>query len=165
MGLALAEAVFPSKCIGCQKRGTALCEGCRRELPYLPSGVCRRCASLKGPRGWCRGCRRLSPALSTLRAPFAYEGAARNAVLKLKFTSGRYLVPVMGEFLRRELELRPLHADVVVPVPLAPRRMKQRGYNQALLLARQVATAAPYQAVVEALERTERPAQQGLGAG
>jgi ComF family protein len=103
--------------------------------------------------------------LSTLRAPFAYEGAARNAVLSLKFKSGRYLVPIMGEFLRRELELRPLQADVVVPVPLAPRRMKQRGYNQALLLAHQVATAAPHQAIVEALERTERPAQQSLGAG
>ena len=81
-----------------------MCAACRAELPYLPAGVCRRCASLRSARGVCRGCRRLSPALSTLRVPFAYEGAARTAVLNLKFRSGRYLVPLMGEFLRRELE-------------------------------------------------------------
>jgi ComF family protein len=160
----VAEALFPARCIGCQRRGTALCTACRSELPYLPAGVCRRCASLKGPRGVCRGCRRLSPALSTLRAPFAYEGAARSAVLSLKFKSGRYLVPLMGEFLRHELELRPLHADVVVPVPLAPRRMKQRGYNQALLLAHQVAAAARAEVIVDALTRAERPPQQSLAA-
>jgi ComF family protein len=106
----------------------------------------------------------LSPALSTLRAPFAYEGAARTAVLNLKFKSGRYLVPLMGEFLRRELTLRPLHAEVVVPVPLAPKRMRQRGYNQALLLAHQVAKVVHGEVVVDALIREERPPQQSLAA-
>jgi ComF family protein len=85
-------------------------------------------------------------------------------VLSLKFRSGRYLVPLMGEFLRRELELRPLHADVVVPVPLAPRRMRQRGYNQALLLAHQVATIVRGEVIVDALVREERPPQQSLAA-
>src|SRR5258708_26376043 len=139
MGLALAEAVFPSKCIGCQRRGTPLCDGCTHELPYLPAGVCRRCASLRGPRGVCRGCRRLSPALGGVRAAFAYEGAARAAVLTLKFKSGRYLAPLMGEFLRDELNRRPLQADLVVPVPLATARLRQRGFNQALLLADEIA--------------------------
>jgi ComF family protein len=112
----------------------------------------------------CRGCRRLSPALSTLRVPFAYEGAARTAVLNLKFRSGRYLVPMMGELLRRELELRPLHANVVVPVPLAPTRLRQRGYNQALLLAHQVAGVVRGHVLVDALVREERPPQQSLAA-
>jgi ComF family protein len=96
--------------------------------------------------------------------PFAYEGAARTAVLNLKFKSGRYLVPLMGEFLRRELALRPLHADVVVPVPLAPTRMRLRGYNQALLLAHQVASVVRGEVVVDALIREERPPQQSLAA-
>jgi competence protein ComFC len=99
-----------------------------------------------------------------VRAPFAYEGAARTAVLNLKFRSGRYLVPLMGEFLRRELELRPLQADVVVPVPLAPRRLRQRGYNQAQLLAHEVAAAVRGEVVEDALVREERPPQQSLSA-
>src|SRR5947199_5431844 len=118
----VAETVFPARCIGCGWRGVALCQSCRVELPYLPTSVCRRCASLRGPRGVCRGCRRLSPALSGVRAAFAYDGAARTAVLTLKFKSGRYLAPMMGEFLRAELSRRPLQADMVVPVPLASTR-------------------------------------------
>lgn len=159
-----AEIVFPARCLGCGRRGVALCEACRAELPYLPAGLCRRCASRLGPRGACRGCRRLSPVLSSVRAPFAYEGAARQAVLTLKFRSGRYLVPLMGELLREQLTSRPLQADIVVPVPLALSRLRHRGFNQALLLAEEVATVVRGSVVADALDRDDRAAQQTLSA-
>jgi len=112
----------------------------------------------------CRGCRRLSPALSGVRAAFAYDGAARAAVLTLKFKSGRYLAPMMGEFLRAELRRRPLQADIVVPVPLASTRTRARGFNQAQLLAKEVAVAVKGTVVADALRREERVAQQTLRA-
>jgi ComF family protein len=112
----------------------------------------------------CRGCRRLSPALSGVRAAFAYDGAARAAVLTLKFKSGRYLAPLMGEFLRAELRRRPLQADIVVPVPLATSRLRVRGFNQALLLADEIAGAVRGIVVANALMRDERVAQQTLPA-
>jgi ComF family protein len=99
-----------------------------------------------------------------VRAPFAYQGAARTAVLTLKFKSGRYLAPLMGELLREHLECRPLQADVVVPVPLAPRRLRQRGFNQAVLLAEEIAQAVRGSILPDALCRVERPAQQTLPA-
>jgi ComF family protein len=119
---------------------------------------------MRGPRGVCRGCRRLSPALNGIRAAFAYEGAARTAVLTLKFKSGRYLAPLMGEFLRAELAVRPLHVDLVVPVPLAPGRLRGRGFNQALLLASEVAEVVCGSVSAELLRRDERTAQQTLRA-
>jgi len=112
----------------------------------------------------CRGCRRLSPALSGVRAAFAYDAAARAAVLTLKFKSGRYLAPLMGEFLREELRRRPLQADVVVPVPLAANRLRERGFNQALLLSHEVAAQVRGKVVADALVRAERVAQQTLRA-
>lgn len=160
----VSESVFPARCIGCGTRGTALCRGCRQQLPYLPPGVCRRCAARRGPGGSCHGCPRLSTAISSVRAPFAYQGAARAAVLTLKFRSGRFLAPLMGELMRDQLQLRPLRADIVVPVPLAPRRQRERGFNQALLLAEEVAGAVHGRVVRDALERQDRPAQQTLGA-
>jgi ComF family protein len=86
------------------------------------------------------------------------------AVLTLKFKSGRYLAPLMGELLREELEARPVQADLVVPVPLAPGRLRSRGFNQALLLANEIATAARGTVAANALQRNERAAQQTLGA-
>src|SRR5438132_655830 len=72
----VAETVFPARCIGCGWRGVALCQSCRVELPYLPTSVCRRCASVRGPRGVCRGCRRLSPALTSVRRHTTSTAAA-----------------------------------------------------------------------------------------
>jgi ComF family protein len=160
----LLETVFPARCIGCGRRGLALCDGCREGMPYLPRGVCLRCALPRGARGVCRGCRQLSPNLSSLRAPFAYEGAARTAVLTLKFRSGRYLVPLMGELLRAELALRPLQVDLVIPVPLAPQRLRKRGFNQATLLANEVGRAVDATVTTDTLSRQERRAQSTLKA-
>ena len=159
----LGETLFPARCIGCQRRGTPLCRGCRAELPYLPARVCLRCATPTTTAGACRDCRRLSPSLSAIHAAFAYEGAARNAVLTLKFGSGRYLVPLMGELLRESLQKHPIHADLVVPVPLSARRRRQRGFNQASLLAERVAPEL-CGVLGEVLVREDRAPQVGLGA-
>jgi ComF family protein len=159
----LSEAVFPAKCIGCSIRGTPLCTTCRRELPRLPNNVCARCAALRGTsRGACSECARLSPYLGRIYVPFAYEGAIRSAVLTLKFRSGRYLAPTMGDLLRTELRSRPIRAELVVPVPLAPSRRRKRGYNQAVLLAEPVAGMIGEVPCREVLTRAERPAQRTL---
>jgi ComF family protein len=100
--------------------------------------------------------------VSRVQAAFAYEGAARNAVLQLKFGSGRHLVPLMGALMRNSL--RALSADVVVPVPLAPGRLRERGYNQAALLAEHVAAAIGCAVGTDTLQRQTRPAQLTLAA-
>jgi ComF family protein len=160
----LLDALFPPRCVGCTRRGVALCDTCRGQLPYLPRGVCFRCASHRGAYGVCRGCRRLSPMLSRVQAPFAYVGAARNAVLNLKFRSGRYLAPLMGDLLRERLEQHHVDFDVVVPVPLSPKRLRERGFNQAELLAEHVFTSSHVPIGPEVLARGERPSQRTLNA-
>jgi ComF family protein len=102
--------------------------------------------------------------LASLRAVCAYEGTARKAVHTLKFRSGRYVATLIGELLRDCLQARPLRADVVVPVPIAERRLKARGYNQAELLAREVVAVVGGQLAARVLEREERPAQRTLSA-
>jgi ComF family protein len=99
-----------------------------------------------------------------LSAACVYEGVARTAVLTLKFRSGRYLAPLMAELMCESLARRPMRCDVVIPVPLAPRRLRDRGFNQAALLAAQLARRGHGRLVDNALERAERPPQQSLGA-
>jgi ComF family protein len=160
---ALGEVMFPARCIGCQCRGTPLCEPCRAELPYLPSGVCARCATQRSGGATCRGCRHLSSALSCVHAAFAYQGAARTAVLSFKVRSGRYLASLMGEFMQDAIQQRPMHADLVIPVPLSGVRLRKRGFNQAALLAERVAPVLNAE-VTHALAREHRAMQKGLRA-
>jgi ComF family protein len=159
----LGELLFPSRCVGCQRRGVLLCEQCRRELTYLRQ-VCQRCALPRGMSRECRGCRRLSPTLVSLHAVCAYGGVARSAVHALKFRGGRNLAPLLGELLRDHIAVQPLVADLVVPVPISRQRHRERGYNQAELLAHQVAQAVGAPVDADLLVRQDRPAQQTLGA-
>lgn len=99
-----------------------------------------------------------------MRAICAYEGIARKAVHALKFRSGRYLAPVLGEMLAQGASRRPLLADLVVPVPLTPGRMRQRGYNQSELLAALVTHIVGGVLATDLLWREERPAQHTLTA-
>ncbi len=160
----LWDTLFPARCLGCGRRGVALCPGCRAALPYLPAGICPRCASPRPSPARCRVCQRLPSALASVRAVCAYEGPARKAVHLLKFRSGRYLAPTLGELLRQVVERRPLRVDLVVPAPLSAARLAQRGYNQAELLAVEIADAAGGVLAPGVLAREDRPPQQTLSA-
>jgi len=81
----------------------------------------------------------------------------------LKFRSGRYLAPLMGELLHEQVLLHAIDVDVVVPVPLSPARLRLRGFNQAALLAEHVAPVV-HAPLCDVLTRVERPSQRTLAA-
>lgn len=93
-----------------------------------------------------------------------YDGVARKAVHTLKFRSGRHVAPVLGGFLRDHLRRRPLHADLVVPAPMARARLRERGYNQAALLAQEIVQTVGGTLIVDLLEKADRPPQRTLSA-
>jgi ComF family protein len=95
---------------------------------------------------------------------YAYDGLARKAVHTLKFRSGRYLVDLMAAQMQTAFAQRPLAADLLIPVPLSTARMRDRGYNQAELLARGIEAAAGAALAPTLLAREERRAQQTLAA-
>jgi len=69
---------------------------------------------------------------------FNFEGGIAQAIYALKYHNLRSVAPLLGDFLADYLKQNPIPADVVVPVPLHPSRLKYRGYNQSLLLAREL---------------------------
>jgi len=91
------------------------------------------------------------------------EDAAREMVHRLKYDNLRALAPLIGSLMIDQLGVAELDADVVVPVPLHPARERQRGYNQALLLAREVARHLGLPLDTKGLRRwKDTPAQVGL---
>lgn len=73
-----------------------------------------------------------------IRSLFRFDGAVRRAVLDFKYRSVKALAAPLAQLMGEYLVANPLPAEVLVPVPLHPRRLRQRGYNQSSLLAREL---------------------------
>lgn len=74
-----------------------------------------------------------------IRSPFCFDGAVRQAIHQLKYRNVKALAAPLAQMMGEFLVKNPLPVEVVVPVPLHPRRLRERGYNQASLLARELA--------------------------
>ena len=120
----------PPLCWGCSgpaRRGDALCRGCRARLHRLVAEP----AWLRGVRVW---------------APVAYSGPARDLVRALKFRAAMGVADTMAAQIAANAPPGLLHGRTLVPVPLHPRRMRSRGYNQAAAIADAVAARAGLEA-------------------
>ena len=162
---AALAAVFPARCLGCGRRGVTFCPACWEALPRLRPPYCPRCSRPERSGTRCRECQRAGTALSSVRAACAYSGAPGLAVRRLKYSRERHLVEPLARLLLECLAARPLTVDALVPVPLDEARARERGYNQAALLAAPVADALGVLSKPQWLRRTRltRP-QVGLTA-
>ena len=166
---ALLDLLFPWSCAACERAcGEALCEACRRRIPWLPSTVCECCGIPREP-GACGPCRLEPPAFARARAVAAYaprEGQPDPlgiALRSLKYGGRRALAHPLGALLAARQPFPPGEHDVIVPVPLHPARLRERGFNQALLLARPVASRLRLPLALDALRRVRpTPPQASL---
>ncbi|HVD70630.1 MAG TPA: double zinc ribbon domain-containing protein [Actinomycetota bacterium] len=130
------DVVFPQRCAGCGAGPWPFCDPCRSSLKALRPPWCRRCGRPKAisvPR--CRDCP--PPEIDTARAPFRFEGPARQAIHRLKFSGWRGVGSALS-LAMTEVEGLP-GVEVVTWVPLARRRLAERGFDQARVLATGVA--------------------------
>lgn len=138
--------LWPGHCRLCAATlpfGQELCPACVAGLPILDH-ACPRCASPLPPAvdagTVCGRCQRRPPAFAGARALYRYEAPIDNLILRLKFHHDLRLARLLGERLATRLLSRSCERpDLIVPVPLHRARLRERGYNQALELARPVA--------------------------
>ena len=160
---AALDFIFPITCLGCASEGAYICPTCLNKGPWLRPPYCTYCAqpSSSTPCRWCR----VSPlGLDGITAPFMMEGAVREAVLQLKYHQVRGLAPMLAGLMEQPWRSKELIADLVLPVPLHPRRLRQRGYNQSELLAIALAKGLGLPCDRAVLTRIrDTPPQVGLG--
>ncbi len=145
--------LYPSVCLICGTPGGPemdICTPCREELPYNHH-CCRRCAlplPSSSSGSICGACSSNRPLFDRCLSPFIYQSPIDNLVTGFKFRdqfpNGRLLARLFGDFLETRLSTPP---ELILPVPLHRSRLRQRGFNQALELARPLARrfAIPFQ--------------------
>ncbi|MDH5833322.1 ComF family protein [Luteimonas kalidii] len=161
----LGARLCPPRCLACGEAappGTDLCPACTAALPWnVPA--CPRCAvplpGASSPAPSCGACQRRPPPLDATHAAFAYRTPLDRLLPRFKFhrdlAAGRLLADAMAScFVALP---RP---DALLPVPLHPGRLRRRGYDQALELARPLARTLRLPLLDGALVRTRATAPQ-----
>ena len=165
---AVGRVVFPPSCALCGEHsatGRDLCAACAVELPFNRS-CCARCAlPLATPALACGECLRKPPPFDAAIAPLRYEWPLDRLVTRLKFSVDLAVGRVLAELLQDAVRSAADRIDLVVPVPLHLQRLRERGFNQALELARPIARRLGLPLDHAVLARTRAtPPQTGLAA-
>lgn len=142
---AALDLLWPPQCAACGAavgRNGEVCAGCGTALPWIRGPRCEVCSQpFPGGRGGefvCANCRDRGFHFVCALAPLLARGSAREMLHRLKYKRERWLAPVLAGWMAEVAEDERLDLGgigALVPVPLHPARKRERGYNQAELLA------------------------------
>lgn len=167
----LADIIYPPRCHVCHafvdRSETGLfCPDCFSDFTSLASPLCPVCStpfvSDTQTDHLCEECLRDRPSYSSVFAAYQYKGALVKAVYRFKYGAKGYLAESLGLLLAEfSASLFKEYDDLlVIPVPLHPKRLRERGFNQSLLLARHVGGRLSKEVDFMSLRRTRYTAPQ-----
>lgn len=134
----IVDFFFPRRCVGCGKVGDFLCQGCRRKLPRILPPICKRCGRPESSGSLCPACWGQKTDIDGIRSVFRFEGTIRQAIHDLKYRNLKSISGCLAMLMADYLHDNPVRGEVLVPVPLHSRRLRERGYNQSSLLAKEL---------------------------
>lgn len=148
----LLDAVLPPHCLLCEAAVDvqgSLCAGCFAGLSFVTEPCCARCgvpfpsrAAAVGSTRLCPSCADRPPPFEAARAALRYDGGAQRLILPFKHGDRTELAAPLARHMARAGAALLARADLLAPVPLHPRRLLARRYNQAALLAGKLAKAS-----------------------
>ena len=161
---ALLDIVFPPLCHACkafipEAGDLHLCTRCRGEVHVVSSPLCTVCgvpfATPGGIDHPCGACLVTHPRFAAARAAVLFDGVARDLIHRFKYDKKVHLARPLALLTKEALTsfVASLSADLLIPVPLHRRRLRERGFNQAVLLCRPLAKAWNIPLVVDNLQR------------
>lgn len=173
----LIDVIYPPRCPICgnffkkelcrgENGAHAFCPLCNADFRRITSPLCTTCGTPFGSKEdddhLCEDCIRKRPYFKSARAPYLYEGAIMTAIHRFKYAPKGLLADSLGPILAEFAHdwLRETNQFLAIPVPLHPRRLRERGFNHSLLLARHVAAKLTTQLDFLALRRVRYTAPQ-----
>lgn len=167
----LIDLLFPRRCPVCDgivmPRGRLICPGCLKKLSFVKNPVCKKCGKevISDTVEFCFDCVRHRRTFEYGRALINYEEHAAKSMAKIKYKNKREYLDFYGEAIcvRYEKIIRRMGAEVLVPVPVHPGRKRERGFNQAELLAERIGKRLNIPLCPDMLVRNKRTLpQKGL---
>jgi ComF family protein len=147
---ALTELLFPSLCLSCgrilsERRGHPFCSDCYSGIRFIAAPLCPVCGipylSEESPDHACGDCILNKRHIGAARSLGVYESVLLDAIYTFKYGGNLTLGERLGRLMADHdyPSFRIGDYSLIVPVPLHPRRLRQRGFNQSVILAREIA--------------------------
>lgn len=133
------DLLYPKLCVGCGKEGAFICNSCYRSMLRIVPPVCPLCGTPQASGVLCYHCISHLTAIDGIRSAFQFNGITRKAIHQMKYGNLRAIAGCLAEQLFDFLASHDIPAGVLVPVPLHPKRLRERGYNQSQLIAEKLA--------------------------
>ena len=136
LGRKILDAILPGSCLLCgdDSQGSLLCPSCANDLPQLAHTVCPICADQTTHGERCGACLRETPHFERTIALFRYDFPADRLVHALKY--GHQLAVAAWSAQRLSERINPSDFDRIIPLPLHPERLRERGFNQSAEIAK-----------------------------
>jgi ComF family protein len=161
-GRTVLDLLLPPTCLTCDSTTDApgrFCAACFGKMQFITEPFCRRCAipfthaAEATAHGICAACSEYPPPWRQARAALRYDAHSRRLILPLKHGDRVELAFALARMMARAGASLLENADLLVPVPLHPSRLRARRYNQRALLAREIAKLTAVPARLDALVR------------
>ena len=130
------QLIFKQNCLLCAiatDNNIGICQNCTDELPYSPASSCPQCG-LSSNSLICGSCLNSPPDFDITRAVFIYAFPIDAMMQRYKYGDALHISRTFGKFLVEEIDLNSI--DLIIPMPMHPARLKERGFNQALEIAK-----------------------------
>jgi ComF family protein len=135
---AALDLLFPQWCVGCGREGVFICGKCLTTLSRIEPPLCPLCGRPQLQGLLCDACAGWEADIEGIRSPYKFDGVLRQAIHEFKYKNLRALAPVLAQLMNEYILENHLSAEVLVPVPLHNKRLRERGYNQSTLLAKEL---------------------------
>lgn len=159
------DLLYPAKpkCNICGRTGTAAaCEVCMASLDYLQGITCLHCGKQLSEEyhdSTCPDCKAGVFYYDKAYSCFAYSGAGKELVYKLKYEGKTQLSKVIAGLMKERLRNEGLTIDAIVPVPIHENKLKTRGFNQSYLIARELGERLE-KPLIDCMTRTKETKEQ-----
>lgn len=162
-----AELLYPPRCILCDEilrdAQEGCCAKCRLHLPYIQGARCQKCGKpVEDEAEYCEDCGRYRHVFDCGIAVFTYSGQIRQSVYRMKAANRRDYLAFYAKEMEGLLEpyLKRWMPEVIIPVPMHPKKKRARGYNQAELLARGISALCGIPVDADTLYSTKKTGAQ-----
>ena len=156
----ILDLIFPPRCGGCDTAGSLWCDDCQTRVQPIAARTCARCGQPDVRTDVCAACSSSPPTIDSIRSFTLFDGRIRHAIHAFKYRRMAALAEPLGDMLAHYWLKSPTPANAIVPVPLHAVRQRERGYNQADLLARRLGRATGLPVYSNALRRVRATASQ-----